>query len=69
MQDYINWKVVKKICAYNGTISLYSVICVKDGNGKMMIWLSKESSIGNKCKREMNLTCAMNCGWKHTLDM
>ena len=37
MQDYINWKVVKKICAYNGTIYLYNVIRVKDGNEKMMI--------------------------------
>ena len=37
MQYYIDWSIVKKICAYNCIICLYNISRIKDRDGKMMI--------------------------------
>ena len=55
---YINWSIVKKICAYDGSIYLWGISCVKDDDFGYLKSLLKESIIksdGSNLYNEMGM--------------
>ena len=55
---YINWSIVKKICAYDCSIYLWGVSCVKDNDFSYLKSLLKESIIksdGSNLYNEMGM--------------
>ena len=56
IQYYINWSIVKKICAYDSSMYLRSISCVKDDDFGYIKSLLKEPIIksdGSNLYKEM----------------
>ena len=55
---YINWSIVKKICAYDGSVYLWGISCVKDNDFGYLKSLLNESIIksdGSNLYNEMRM--------------